>query len=344
MKFSSSGFQFHSEKSDSKIKTHSESSEMTTMKLIIDVDTGVDDAHALMMALAHPNAQVLAITCVNGNTTLDNVCTNTIKLLQVCGRNDVPVYRGAESSLLGTQCLSTYHGQGGLGDVLLQADDWSEYLKKQHAVHALIELVNKYPGEITLVTLAPLTNIALALKLDPQFGKKLKQVVMMGGNIHGVGNITVSGEFNFFVDPEAAFVVLNEIGSLIKLVSWETCNENITDWAWADQWMNTNTDVGRFNKAISTKGFRHLKNINSAGFRSCDSMAMATVLEPTSVRSSERHFCTVELKGDHTRGQMIVDRHKLIAGGENNEKNVEIVTKIDTEIVQKLLTAAVNMK
>ncbi|VDI65702.1 uridine nucleosidase [Mytilus galloprovincialis] len=159
---------------------------MATMKMIIDVDTGVDDASAIMLALSRPEVEVVAITCVNGNVAIDDVCRNTLRVLKVCNRLDIPVYKGAEKSILGEgERASHYHGNDGLGDAQNHEPVDITMIKMEHAVNALLRLVNENPGEITLVALAPLTNIALALRLDPDFGSKLKEVFIMGGNIEG---------------------------------------------------------------------------------------------------------------------------------------------------------------
>lgn len=156
-------------------------------KLIIDVDTGVDDAQAVMLALSRPDIEVVAITCVAGNVDVDQVCLNTLKVLSVCGRLDIPIYKGCNRPMVGEGFQAThYHGLDGLGDAGLDLGVTLDQVQKEHAVSALLKLVHQYPGELTLVALAPLTNIALALKQDPEFGKKLKRVTIMGGNVQGM--------------------------------------------------------------------------------------------------------------------------------------------------------------
>lgn len=156
-------------------------------KYIIDVDTGVDDAQAIMLALSRPEVEVVAITCVAGNVNVDQVCLNTLKVLTVCGRLDVKVYKGSNKPLVHEGFEATYfHGLDGLGDAKLDIAVSLDQIQKEHAVTAMLRLVNEYPGEITLVALAPLTNIAIALKQDANFGKKLKKVTLMGGNTQGL--------------------------------------------------------------------------------------------------------------------------------------------------------------
>ncbi|XP_060573668.1 uncharacterized protein LOC132731491 isoform X4 [Ruditapes philippinarum] len=219
-------------------------------KYIIDVDTGVDDAQAIMLALSRPDIQVVAITCVAGNVDVDQVCVNTLKVLSVCDRLDVrghclvltlsecivviliglfsrrkksvPVYKGANISLVDEGIEAThYHGNDGLGDANLDIEVSLDKIQKEHAVSALLRLVNEYPGEITLVALAPLTNIAIALKQDPDFGKKLRRISIMGGNTQATGRVSPCAEFNFYSDPESAFIVLDRIQKKIMINYYE---------------------------------------------------------------------------------------------------------------------------
>ncbi|WAR30402.1 URH2-like protein [Mya arenaria] len=170
-------------------------------KLLIDTDAGVDDAQAILMALKSPDVDVIGITCVAGNVDAMQVGKNVLRVLQVVNRLDVSV--------------DYYHGSDGLGDVPDPEAPDKSLIQSEHAVNALIRLSKKYKGELSLVCLAPLTNIAMGLRLDPGLGPRLK---------HWKGNITVAAEFNFYFDPEAAYVVLNQLKAPITIVTWETCD------------------------------------------------------------------------------------------------------------------------
>nr|XP_010777495.1 PREDICTED: uncharacterized protein LOC104952379 [Notothenia coriiceps] len=164
-------------------------------KIIIDVDTGVDDAQAIMMALADPNVEVLGITCSHGNTPLENSCKNTLRVLKTCNRLDIPVYRGCAEPLLARRLhAGDFHGKDGLGDVPDPNAPGLELLQKKGAAQAIIKMVNEHPGEVTLVATAPLTNLAVAVSLNPNFTQKLKALYIMGGNTESRGNTTVCGE------------------------------------------------------------------------------------------------------------------------------------------------------
>ena len=155
-------------------------------RIIIDTDPGVDDAHAIMMALAHPNVKVEALTVVGGNVGLHHTVANACKILDVMGA-DVPVFAGCERPLIyETKDAAQVHGSDGLGDAGLPTS--SRKVEAEHAAVALVRMVNENPGELTLVAIGPLTNVAVALKLDPELPQKFKHFVVMGGTIVAKGN------------------------------------------------------------------------------------------------------------------------------------------------------------
>ncbi|XP_069684495.1 uncharacterized protein [Periplaneta americana] len=162
---------------------------LDTGKLIIDTDAGVDDAVALFLALGYEakqrncSSRIIAITCVFGNTNVDNVVVNVLKILKTSNRLNIPVYRGASRSILVTPHIEDFYGADGLGDFVYPDPPKPEdYLNKEHAAVALVRLVAQYPKQITLLCLGPLTNVALAIRLDPFFITNLKQLVILGGS------------------------------------------------------------------------------------------------------------------------------------------------------------------
>ncbi|XP_021434468.2 inosine-uridine preferring nucleoside hydrolase isoform X1 [Oncorhynchus mykiss] len=290
-------------------------SSMSSKKLLVDVDCGVDDAQAIMMALATPNVEVLGITCVHGNTNVENVCKNTLRVLQVCNRLEIPVFRGAAKPILGNVISAgNFHGQDGLGDAPDPNAPGLDMLQMEGAVSALIRIVNENPGEVSLVATAPLTNLALAVRMEPSFPSKLKGLYIMGGNTESRGNTTVCAEFNFAADPEAAYIVLNDFLCPTYIASWEfTCYSKLP-WSWCDDWLAQESEKARFMARI----FRHsMEESNSErfqaemvygmGFVSCDSYAMAAAIDNTFVTESDHMAVSVELTGTHTRGMMILD-------------------------------------
>ncbi|XP_075069069.1 nucleoside hydrolase-like isoform X2 [Mixophyes fleayi] len=283
--------------------------------LLIDVDCGTDDAQAIMMAIAAPNVKILGITCVGGNTPLDNVCKNVLRVLQVCDRSDIPVYRGASKSILGESMhASDFHGKDGLGDVPDPDAPGLEHIQKEHAVDAMKRLVSKYPGQISLVATGPLTNLAIAVKMDPKFPEKLYSLYIMGGNMESRGNTTACGEFNFLADPEGAYIVLNEFLCKTYIATWEHSCRSKLSWEWYDQWVNTGTKKADFIKKIYAHSLQYSRSekevkaiVDGPGFISCDSYAMAAAIDGSTVTKVIECAVTVELCGKFTRGMMVLD-------------------------------------
>ena len=187
------------------------------LPVILDVDTGVDDACALLLAALHPRVDLRAATCVAGNVSVDDVVRNTLKVLDVADRSDVPVARGATRPLIEkAQNARHLHGEDGMADLGWSSSDSQP--DRRHAVELLRDLLgraaNEGPGgRITLVPLAPLTNIALLLRTYPDAAKGLKEIVFMGGAAEA-GNATASAEFNVWHDTEAAAIVLESAAEL----------------------------------------------------------------------------------------------------------------------------------
>ena len=171
--------------------------------LLLDVDTGIDDALALLYACASPEADLVAVTCIGGNVDARQVAANTLAVLELAGRSDVPVYLGSQQPLRKALETSTEtHGPRGLGYAELPAA--SAALAEGHAADRIVELARSRPGELLLVTLGPLTNLALALDREPALPRLLGGWVFMGGVFRGAGNTTPTSEWNIHVDPDAA--------------------------------------------------------------------------------------------------------------------------------------------
>jgi purine nucleosidase len=175
--------------------------------LILDVDTGIDDALAIAYACGSPEAELVAVTTLAGNIGVEQTTRNTLDVLDVLGRQDVPVHRGASKPLVRPHLDAAYfHDANGLGGAVLPHSQRGTGEDRGPA--ALIRLTRARPGEITLVCLGPLTNLAIALNVDPDFGSRLRRLVIMGGAFHVPGNTTPHGEFNILCDPEAAIEVI----------------------------------------------------------------------------------------------------------------------------------------
>ncbi|CAG5124035.1 unnamed protein product [Candidula unifasciata] len=302
------------------------------LRVILDVDTGIDDSHAIMMALAHPNVEVLAITCANGNVNVDLVCANTLRVLKACGREDIPVYRGAECSLLGnTSQFENFSGEAWNVPVDISA------IQPEHAANAMIRIITNNPGEVTLVALAPLTNLALAMRLDSTVGRKIKDLYIMGGNIEARGRVSTCAEFNFYNDPEAAQVVLKEFIN-ITILPYEVCRRFLLSWDFFDLWINAGTHVSDFVKRSVLESAKPARVGGRQGYRSCDGYCMALVIDRSVVLSAEPVYCTVELSGQLTRGQMVVDWDGLL----QQPCNTLVVKELDIEKIKLLFMLMVK--
>lgn len=316
---------------------------MAKKLVIIDTDCGIDDAQALMMALAAPNIEVVGITCVFGNTAVEKVCQNVLLVLSICDRKGIPVFRGSGGPLVGASDAPTDHfGTDGLGDVIEDRDPkWEEKIQREHAVNAMIRLVTENQKQVSLVALGPLTNLALAVRLDPLFSQKLKDLYIMGGNMEGKGNVTLCSEFNFLMDPEAAYVVFEEYLCPTYVATWEYCCRNSLPWEFLEELINQDMPAARFMEMISSKCWAYSKEAMknkrdvyfSPGFVSYDSYAMAACIDGSVV--TERIECPVrvELQGSMSRGMMVLDRTNKL----KKSHSVFVFTKCDTAKFSQLL-------
>src|ERR1051326_1178405 len=193
--------------------------------IILDTDPGIDDALALFLALASPEVQLEAITTVSGNVDVAFTTYNALTLLELAGRTDIPVARGCDRPLIRQPFNAAFvHGDNGLGG--LQLPEPHIQPLAEHAIEVIIEKVMAAPKEITLVAIGPLTNIALALRQEPRIVEQVQEVVIMGGALLVPGNDTPEAEFNIYVDPQAAHIVLHA-GWPIRLVSLDATTRTV---------------------------------------------------------------------------------------------------------------------
>ncbi len=305
-------------------------------RLLIDTDPGVDDAQAILMAAAHPDAKIEALFAVGGNVGLDRTVRNALTIVEVI-EQEIPVYAGCDKPLIGFQeDAAVVHGDDGLGNSGRVPK--VRQVEKTHAVNALIEMVNAEPNEFTLVTLGPLTNIAVALKLDPDLPNKIKRTVVMGGAVTGKGNVSnLSAEFNIYHDPEAAYVVFEawaRAGQMIELYDWEATVRHAISGDTIDEWAKIDNPRAKFFGEVSAFTLKWVReSLGENALFGADPQAMAVVLEPTIVTRSEDHYLVVATDGAYTRGLTVVDW----SDRSNQPINARIVLAIDRSRYERLM-------
>jgi len=304
---------------------------------LIDTDTASDDAVALLMALRHPDVDVLAITIVAGNVPLDQAVQNALYVVDLA-RADVPVHVGCAAPLVGPlKTAQTVHGMDGMGDIGLPLR--GRVPAAGGAVDVIVDTVNAHaPGAITLVTLGPLTNIASALRRDPGIAERLGRVVIMGGTGDAVGNMSAVAEFNVWVDPEAAAIVLAS-GAPITMVGWDISRKHaVFDPADAAA-LRALGSHGIFAVDIqATLDAFAATETALAGFDLPDPIAMAVALDPAVATNVRFLNVVVETAGEHTIGQTVVDH----LGITKRPPNVHVVLEASRERFLALLHAALR--
>jgi purine nucleosidase len=271
--------------------------------LLIDTDPGIDDALALLMAFDHPGVDVVGLCIAAGNVGLASTVANALKLCEVAGV-DVPVFPGCATPLVYAAADASYvHGRDGFGDTgFLPARRQPE---SEHAALAMIRLSHQHAGELTLVTLGPMTNLALALRLDPSLPARVKRLVVMGGAVTGQGNTLVPTEFNIGFDPEAAHVALSAF-ERYELVDWEAVIRHGFGRARFEQWLDAGDHRASFYAAISRQTRDWSADRRGERWLCADALAMAQVLEPSHGELDWRPL-EVETAGRASRGATLVD-------------------------------------
>ncbi len=305
----------------------------TPRKIIIDTDPGQDDAVAILLALASPEFEVLGITTVAGNVPLPLTSRNACLVRELAGRPDVPVFAGCDAPLARPLVTAEHvHGKTGL-----DGPEWWEpetAPEAQHAVDFLIETVRAHePGEITFCTLGPLTNIATALQRAPDIAPRIRQLVMMGGAYFEVGNITPAAEFNIFVDPEAAAVVL-AAGIPLTMLPLDVTHKALVTRARNDAFRALGNRTGR-HVAEMTDFFERFdkEKYGSDGAPLHDPTVIAWLLAPELFSGREINV-EIELAGTWTTGMTVADWW----GVTDRPKNALFIGDVDADGFFRLLT------
>ena len=304
-----------------------------TPLLLIDTDPGVDDALAILMA--HRHARIAGLSIAAGNVGLPHTVANALKLCDLLGA-EIPVFAGCPLPLVRAATDAAHvHGADGFGD--------TGYLPSrraaagEHAALAILRLSREHAGALTLVALAPLTNLALALRLDPTLPQRVPRLVVMGAAVSGRGNTSVAAEFNIGFDPEAAAIVFSS-WPRFDLVDWELTVRHTLDFERCESWLAAGDPRARFYAAISRKvrAFNH--NHGRPGVIAADALAMAVALDPGLVIAAEERHVAVELDGALTRGATVVDWDRR----SGRPANARIVMAVDQARFEALVASALG--
>jgi len=282
-----------------------------TQRVIIDTDPGIDDAMAILLALNSPELKVEALTVVPGNVDGRQGLENALKIASLAGRCDVTVAAGAQHPLNQKLVTAQYwHGPNGLAGVELPASKCKA--DSRFGPDLIIELAHKYPHEITLIPVGPLTNIALAVSKDPSIVPLVKNIVIMGGSITG-GNVNGAAEANIYGDPEAAAIVFNA-GWIVTMIGSDVGERTlITRKHIAD----LQAQHGPESDFIAKLADFYLTRSEKSGYSGAamyDPLAVAAAMDPTLVTLKDMHV-DVETKGEFTRGETVANR---MGSNENN--------------------------
>ena len=286
---------------------------------LIDTDSGSDDAVAILMALRHADINVRASTVVAGNVPLEQGVKNALYFTELCG-SDTPVYAGADRPLLRDYISADwFHGADGLGDWGDRYAPISTQPGNLHAVNAIIEIARATP-KLEIVTLGPLTNLALAIGKAPDIADKIKRCVVMGGAACVNGNVTPAAEYNIWCDPEAAQIVFRS-GIPLEMVGWEfSTGEFALSLDDIDALRQIGTEFADFTIDCNRAGMRGYEvQTGEIGISLPDGVAMAVAIDPSICTGASRHYVDIECQSELTRGMTVVDKLNLADDARNSD-------------------------
>ncbi len=278
----------------------------TAMRIIIDTDPGVDDALALLLAMRSPEVSIEAITPVAGNVPLDLTLPNALRMVEAAGRTSIPVAAGASGPLVRHLVTAAYaHGRNGLAGAIFPTP--TTHPSRLNAAEMIRQVVRRYPHEVTIVGIGPLTNVATALKADPELRNLIQRIVIMGGSLSG-GNITPSAEFNIYVDPEAAQIVF-QAGIPLTMVGLDVTRKVILTEKHVERLEAGHDRISRVAAQIARKTLEHAHQENpSADPAMHDPLAVAEIIRPGLLELRDYHV-EIELAGELTAGETVGFAH-----------------------------------
>ncbi|MFJ5964100.1 nucleoside hydrolase [Bacillus sp. NPDC093026] len=305
-------------------------------KLILDVDTGIDDAIGILLAVKSQQFDILGVTTVCGNVSVDAATLNTCKVLELVEAVDIPVVKGSATPLLRAPHYEhQVHGEDGIGGALKDV-----YPKKTadagFAPDFIIDQVLQHPKQVTLVLTGPLTNLALAVKKCPELIHHVKEVIFMGGVVQGQGNVTPVAEFNTYADPEAAKVVLEAGFPSLTQVGLDVTRQVLL----TDERINAITNETLANYIRESTELYRRRYFERNGVWACamhDPLAVSLAIDKQLVKTEAFHV-EVETKSEFCDGQMICDfQHQW-----EKERNVQVCMDVDPDAFFELFIHVMN--
>lgn len=306
---------------------------MDTHPIIIDNDTAQDDCVTILLGLTDPTADLRAITTVAGNVPFDRQVANAQMTLSVAGRlGQVPLHLGCRQPMLRPWVSAEdVHGDGSGG---LEIEIDPSAISEEHAVDALIRITAEQPGEVSIVAIGPLTNIATAVVKDRRFVENVRSLYIMGGSNNGRGNVTAAAEFNFYVDPHAAQIVMDAGFRDIHIVTWDPITVRDATYSRADydRLTSTDTPIARFFKKVCDATLSFNESVGIDGSTHPDSITLAALLHPELILEESRYRVDVDTVSELTMGYsaMAWDKFDL-------QSNAHVVERLDGRAFYSML-------
>ncbi|MFE5322686.1 nucleoside hydrolase [Paenibacillus sp. NPDC056579] len=307
-------------------------------KVILDVDTGVDDALGILLAIRSGQFDVLGITTVNGNVSMEQATENTCKILQLAGAEDaIPVYKGADRPLLRESFFEhRVHGKDGIGGALRDMPVHKQP-EAGFGPDFIVEAARREPGELTLVMTGPLTNLALAVRKAPELVQLVKEVVVMGGAVSSYGNVTPTAEYNMYVDPEAAKVVFHAGFPSLTMVGLDVTRKALLT---EEQMLQLgDSDIARYVLESTSDYMKRYYERN--GIHACvmhDPLAVGVALD-RGIVTTRPYYVDVETRSELCDGQTVCDFQNRLS----RQPNVHVCVDVDTDAFIQLFTQALRV-
>ena len=306
---------------------------LEAIRAVLDVDTGVDDAMAIALAVAAPTVDLIAVTTVAGNVELEHTTRNTLRVLDFIGATHIPVYRGMSRPMDRPLFTASHiHGSDGLGGA--DIPESSRGVEAISAPQFLIDAARRSPGDLTFIFVGPLTNLAVAVALEPELPRLVKRLVIMGGAFRMPGNTTATAEFNIFADPMAAAQVL-AAGFDATWVGLDVTTKAVFARAQWDALVDATTPNAQI---VRKAGAQMFVTFNRPVFQLHDPLAVAVAADPTLVDAPEEAVM-IETGGAYAAGQTIIERP-----GREGGYGTKVAKTVDSERFGAFFTETLGLK